>query len=184
MLGGLPTWLVARGLFFRMRGSETGMVTVDERGVIHVLSGRSAVRRLQGLYDVGAERWLGHSVIGGLLVGVGLCALPAIVAVVFDAPWVVALFATGGVFVCLNMVGAFGMWLVWPQLMRQTRLDGAVMLPALALYARHHGWRAAVTGVPADQFAATLAMHPDDVRIAGEYSDGAAALARVASWFS
>lgn len=43
------------------------------------------------------------------------------------------------------------------------------MLPLLALYARHHGWPAAVGGVPADDLSRVLASHPDDARQLREY---------------
>lgn len=89
LLAGVPVWLVARWLFFRVRGSETGTVTVDSEGVVHVLTGRRAVRRLQRLFDVGTARWVGPGVIIGFAVGAGVPIGVAVVAVGFDAPSVV-----------------------------------------------------------------------------------------------
>lgn len=181
VLAGLPAWLAVRFAFFRMRGSQTGVFAVDDRGVIHVVSGRHAVRRLTPLFDKGAERWLRHSVAGGLLIGVlGPFAL-AVLCVVLDSPAPAAVFLTGAGFAMLDFVRFMAVVLLWPRVTGQRRLDSTAMLPALALYARHHGWRAATSGVPADHLADTLAAHPDEVRTAETYAAGAAALSRVAA---
>lgn len=179
ILGGLPVYLVARVLFFRLRGTETGSVAVDGAGVIHVIRGRSAVRRFQRLYDVGGVRWMRYAVVGGFLLPIiGLPALAA-VAVVFDAPWLLMVFLTTTAFACLDLLRIFGLS-IWSRDPGHTMLDAYVMLPALALYARHHGYRAAISGVPADRLAATLAANPEDWNTAQEYGDVARAMARMA----
>lgn len=179
VLGGLPVYLIGHVLFFRMRGTETGVVSVDRDGVIHVVRGRNAVRRFQRLYDVGTVNWMRHAVLGGFLLPIiGLPGL-AVVAVVFDAPWVMMVFLTAVAFLCLDMLRIFGLQ-VWPRVPNRATLDAYVMLPALALYARHHGYRAAVSGVRADHLASTLAAHPDDWRTAQEYGDVARAMAQIA----
>lgn len=181
VLVGLPAWLLVRFVFFSLRGSETGIVTVDDAGVVHVVSGRRGLRRLMRLYDVGPGSWMQHAVAGGLLLVVlGLGGITAL-AVLLDTPLPVALLLTGSAFACLDLLRWAALRLLWPRARRQRLLDESALLPALALYARVHGWSAAVSGVRADALTATLAAHPAEAAVAAKYTQHWRHLARVAA---
>lgn len=177
-LAGLPLWLLVRWLFFKVRGSETGQVTVDDQGVVRVRSGQSAIRRLQRLFDVGPVRWFAQVWLVGIVftvvplgVLVGLCLL-------LDSPAPAVVFLTGIGWALLDLARfAIRHWL-WRRSTRLRLLDASAMLPALALYARHHGWREAVSGVPADRLAATLAAHPQERVVVDLYSATTRAMTR------
>lgn len=180
ILAGLPAWLVVRWLFSRMRGSESGMVAVDDRGVIHVITGHAAVRRLVRLYDVGTGHWIGGAVANGLLMVVLILGVPVTLAVTLDAPSIMLVWMTAMCFAILDFTQHFLRAQRRVHTHGYRRLDGNAMMPALALYARHHGWRAAVSGVPADRLAATIAAHPEDKTIARNYAAAVAVLAKLA----
>lgn len=181
VLAGLPAWLIVRWLFFRMRGSETGTFTVDEDGVIHVITGHLAVRRVMRLYDVGTRRWFGHVWISGLLMLVVGLGVPVTLAVSLDAPWIMLVWLTGACFGMLDCVLFVATRQFRLRSAQHRFLDGTAMLPALALHARHHGWHAAVSGVPADRLAATLAAHPAERAAAQRYVQNVAYMARLAA---
>lgn len=181
VLAGLPAWLAVRFLFFRIRGTETATFAVDDRGVIHVVSGRRAVRRLMGLYDQGVQRWMRRGVGYGVLIGVGGPFALAGLCILLDSPAPAVVFLTGGLFACLDLVRFMARMFLRPLMTGHRLLHGAMMLPDLALYARHHGWQAATSGVRADDLAATLAAHPDEVRIAQAYKAATASLSRIAA---
>lgn len=179
-LAGVPAWLGVRWVFFGLRGSETGTFAVDEQGVIRVLGGHGGIRRLVRLYDVGAGRWLGGAVASGVVMFVVILGVPVTLGVALDALWIMLVFMT---MLCVGMLDGVRYFVVRQLKLRSSRLrllDGNAMLPALALYARHHGVRAAVSGVPADRLAATIAAHPEDKAIAANYAAGLALLSRLA----
>lgn len=180
ILAGVVVWMLCKAGFRTMRGSESGSFSVDDRGIIRVHAGRLSVRKLEKLFDVGAERWMRHAWVGGTILGLVICILPATVAVLLDAPWIMVIWLT---------TASVAMWdflLILYRLWRGRKraggrmLDGKAVLPALAIYSRHHGWRAAVSGVPADRLATTLAEHPDEVEIAQSYADKAEFMTRLA----
>ncbi|MGH3758595.1 hypothetical protein [Actinophytocola sp.] len=169
VLAGIPPWLAIRWLMPKMRGMEFGTITVADRGVVHVVSGRHAVRRMQRMFDLGVSRWTRHAWIGGLAIGVlGPIGL-AMLFVVLDSPLPVVVFLTCAGFGMLNLARLAVVRRLRVQSSRGRLLDASTMLPALALYARHHGWRAATSGVPADRVAATFAAHPAEISAAREY---------------
>lgn len=178
---GIPLWLVVRWIFVRMRGSETGMVTVDDDGLVRVVSGHSAVRRLQRLPDVGAGRWMGHTWLNAtalLVVGLGV---PTAIAILLDTPVPVGALLSALCFGMLDLLRFFGTMALAGRKEQTRKLDGSAMLPALAIYARAHGWQKAVSGVPADQLAITLAARPDEVAVAKSYTAKAAFMNRLAA---
>lgn len=179
-LAGLPVWLLVRAAFFAMRGSETGIVTVGGDGVIRLRTGHVAVRRLRRLFDVGSGRWLGQSIVGGLLLfAVGMAAF-VVPAVAFDLPELMLVFLSASGFACLDLVRWYFVVMHHRRSKDQRLVDGHQILPSLALYGRVHGWSAVRAGVPADRLAATLAAHPEQLRVVREYSVGAEALAGLA----
>lgn len=178
VLGGLPAWLAIRVLFVRMRGGQSGVVTVDGDGLVHVPLGRSSVRRLQNMFDVGAGPWMRHSILAGLAVGILAPVVLGVSAVALDAPWLAMLIGTTLAWGMLDCSRIFVAIARVPE--GHTKLDSSMLLPALALYARHHGWESAVSGVRADDLATTLAEHPDDVAAIQHYGTVATALAGLA----
>lgn len=180
VLAGLPTWLVVRALFFMRTGSETGIVTVDGDGVIHLRTGRFSVRRLQRIFDTGAGRWFGSVWVLGILVGAGGPIGLGVLCVLLDSALPAAVFLSGTGFALLDLLRfIIVIWRIQRPGTGQRTLDGSVMLPALALYARHHGWRQTVRGVPADLLAETMAAHPDEAAIVDAYASHAAAMRRL-----
>lgn len=81
----------------------------------------------------------------------------------------------------LDFLRSIATMLIVPRVRRQQRLDASTMLPMLALYARVHGYHAAVRGVPADGLLATLAEHPAEAATAAEYGAVATVMNRVAA---
>lgn len=179
-LAGVPAWLAVRWFFFRMRGSESGMVRVDDDGVIHVLSGQLAIKRLQRLYDVGSDSWMRQTWLTALVMIGILLGLPTALTFLFDNPAPFGVFLTGVSFGMLDFIVHLGLSVRRQRQQDSRALDGSAMLPALALYARHHGWRQAVSGVPADRLAATLAAHPKEVAVAERYAVQTAYMAQLA----
>lgn len=181
ILVGIPLWFAVRWIFFRMRGSETGFVTVDDDGVVHVLSGQFAVKRLQRLFTVGTDRWMRHAWLNGLgllVVGMGI---PIGLAIALDSPVPAAAMLSALCFGALDFMRYIGTMTLARRRQGSRVLDGSALLPALAIYAQAHGWRQAVSGVPADQLAITLAAHPDEVAEANRYATSAAYMTRLAA---
>lgn len=180
-LAGLPVWLLIRFVFFRMRGSETGQVTVDERGIVRVRSGQAAVRRLQRLFDTGPVRWFAQAWLVGLAFLVVPAGLIAALCLVLDSPKPAVVLLTAGAWALLDLARfAILQWL-WRRSTRLRLLDASAMLPALALYARCHGWRKAVSGVPADRLVATLEAHPKERQIVDLYAAGTRSMTKAAN---
>lgn len=169
LLSGLPAWLLVRMLFFSMRGSETGLVTVDRDGKVRMVTGKRSVRRLAGMYEDGAHRWIRGGALRGLAFFLGGMGLLVTLCLVFDSPAPLLLFLTGSLWAMLDLVRFTYVLLVKARRNGQQLLDSAELLPMLAAYCRHEGWRAATSGVPADRLLAVLAEHPDDARRMREY---------------
>lgn len=181
VLAGLPAWLLVRLLFFSMRGSETGLVAVDRDGVVRVVTGRRSVRRLARMYEDGPDRWLRAGVLGGVGFFLGGMGILVAVSLLLDSPAPVLLFLTGSLWALLDLVRFTYVLLVKARRDGQETLDGVEMLPMLAAYGRHEGWRAATDGVPADRLLAVFAEHPDDARRMREYVAGSRILAAAAA---
>lgn len=182
LLGGVPLWFIVRWIFFRMRGSETGFVTVDRDGVIHVVSGQFAIRRLQRLFDVGTGKWMRHVWLNSLGLFVFGIGAPTALAITLDSPVPAGAILSALCIGMLDFMRFIGLAGLARRRQRTRPLDGTAMLPALAIYARVHGWRKAVSGVPADQLAATLAAHPEEVATATEYAAHTGTLSRLAMY--
>jgi hypothetical protein len=181
LLAGLPAWLLVRVLFFSMRGSEFGLVTVDRAGIVRVVTGKRSVRRLAKMYEHGAASWMRGGILRGLaffLVGMG--GLLA-VTLLLDSPEPILVFLTGSLWTMLDLVRFSYVLLVKARRHGQQTLDGVDLLPMLAAYGRRHGWREAVSGVPADRLLDVLAEHPDDARQLKEYAVAHRALSGLAT---
>lgn len=180
VLAGVPTWLAVGWRLLRTRGVQTGALAVDCDGVIHVLSGRRAIRRLQRLFEVGVDRWMRHSVAGGLLLCLILFGGLGVAAVILEDPCPLGIVLAAGMLACLDLGRFVFVSLLLPRLRRMRPLRGNVILPALALYARQHGLEAATGGVSVDLLAASLVAHPDALQTVLSYARQSGALSKIA----
>lgn len=169
VLAGLPLYLLCRLLVFRLRGTETATITVDDGGVLHVVRGERSVRRMTRLFQVGNRRWmLAVWLQVVLLLVVGL-TVPIVLAVNLDSP--------APALACLSRLGYamldFVRHVAFTALVRRRAgvrlLDSSVMLPLLALYAHHQGWEAATRDLPANELIATVTRHPSDLETVARY---------------
>lgn len=170
LLAGLPAWLLVRVLFFCLKGSETGLVTVDRDGVVRLVMGRRSVRRLARMYERGAGRWMRGAVLGGLGFFVAGMTGLVVATVLLDSPAPFLVFLTGSLWATLDLVRFSYVALVKARRDGQQALDGPELLPMLAAYGRRCGWRETMAGVPADRLLAVLREHPDDLRQIKEYA--------------
>lgn len=177
LLAGIPAWVMARWVLLRLRGTETGVVAVDQDGVVRVLAGRWAISRLRRLFDVGARRWAWQGVAVGVLLLALLAAGSVAAASAVEVAWVgTAAFATAMLDVLRVLLSAEGA-------IRKDRLRGLssrVMLPVLALHARTSGLENTLAGVPADRLLATLAAHPSEAKVIADYTRLETTLAQLA----
>lgn len=168
-VAGLVSYLVLRGLLFLLPGTQTGIVTVDDEGVVHVRTGRFAVRRIERLFSVGAKRWIVLSVVSGLVTSVVTIFLPLVLAFAID-PKAMLVWLAAVAFCCIDLLRWFVVAMFYRRSKRQRILHAHVMLPVLALHAHAHGHEEVGTGVPAHWLLETLETHPERATLAAQYA--------------
>ncbi|MEQ3551981.1 hypothetical protein WIS52_16025 [Pseudonocardia nematodicida] len=180
LLGGLPVYLLARYAFFRVRGSETGTFAVDRAGTVRILGGHTGILRLRRMFDGRVREQLLPGIAVGLLIGIGLPVGITALCVLLDDPRPALLVPTSAAYFLLDLLR----WYVAVTRVRRRDdlelLDPTMLLPLMALYARHHGARALLHGVAADALAATVRAHPQDAETALRFGVATAVLGQLA----